>query len=360
MNSNEIQKDKIKSTLIKIESLQKEYEVTLQQYQEAGQNYIASIQTTTTNPCEQYKSDSIGISQKCYDKIWSDQGCTTKAPDATTDWAKTQTLLGLVNDVYLWATLTDDDHRKGCYGDTTNYTTNTSPVYPNTTFFTALPGRTWWGTKGLTEGPANSQEECETMCANSEQCSGATFNPVKKYCWTRTGESNITSGQDSDYALITKQKEALSIMKYLNDRLLSLNEQIAYEFKGIYPEVKEQYDAKNVKQQQLTISYDKLVEQKRSLENQLREYNSIQQEEDNQIIYVNQQNMSFRFWFLVTGLVLLITIKRMIGSSMSPFSIVIWFLIILLLVILSYSLSTPAGFLVWFGFLVAVILRGIA
>ena len=49
MNSNEIQKDKIKSTLIKIESLQKEYEVTLQQYQEAGQNYITSIQTSKTN-----------------------------------------------------------------------------------------------------------------------------------------------------------------------------------------------------------------------------------------------------------------------------------------------------------------------
>ena len=31
MNSNEIQNDKIKSTLIKVETLQKEYEVTLQQ-----------------------------------------------------------------------------------------------------------------------------------------------------------------------------------------------------------------------------------------------------------------------------------------------------------------------------------------
>jgi hypothetical protein len=283
MNLNEIENDKIKLSLIKIESLQKEYEVTLQQYQEAGQNYINAIKINNT----------------------------IKVP--------TQ----------------------------------------NTNSFIALAGRTWWGTKGLTEGPANSQEECETMCANSDQCSGATFNPVKKYCWTRTGESDITVGQDSDYALITKQREALSIMKYLNDRLLSLNDEIAYEFKNINPEVKEQYEAKQQKQQQLNASYSQLLEQKRELETQLREYNSIGEKESNQSTYVVQQNMSYNFWVLIAGFVLFITIKRMIGVSVSPISISIWFIIILLLVMLSYNLSTPAGFLVWFGFLVAIITRWI-
>jgi hypothetical protein len=277
MNLTEIENDKIKLSLIKIESLQKEYEVTLQQYQESGQNYIQTMQVNN----------------------------------------------------------------------------------PNTNSFTALAGRTWWGTKGLTEGPANSQEECETMCANSEQCSGATFNPVKKYCWTRSGESDITTGQDSDYALITKQKEALSIMKYLNDKLLSLNDEITYEFKNINPEVKEQYEDKQQKQQQLNASYSQLLEQKRELETQMREYNSLSEKESNQSTYVVQQNMSYNFWVLIAGLVLFITIKRMIGVAVSPISISIWFIIILLLVMLSYNLSTPAGFLVWIGFLVAIITRWI-
>lgn len=277
MNLTEIQNDKIKLSLIKIESLQKEYEVTLQQYQESGQNYIQTMEVNN----------------------------------------------------------------------------------PNTNSFTALAGRTWWGTKGLTEGPANTQEECETMCANSEQCSGATFNPVKKYCWTRSGESDITTGQDSDYALITKQKEALSIMKYLNDKLLSLNDEITYEFKNINPEVKEQYEDKQQKQQQLNASYSQLLEQKRELETQMREYNSLSEKESNQSTYVVQQNMSYNFWVLIAGLVLFITIKRMIGTVVSPVSISIWFIIILLLVMLSYNISTPAGFLVWFGFLVAIITRWI-
>lgn len=357
MNSNEIQNDKIQSTLIKVETLQKEYEVTLQQYQEAGKNYITTLQSVSSNPCENYKKDSTGISQACYEKIWSDQGCTsTGIVNANTDWAKAQTLDGLVYDSYLWATLTDDTHRKGCYGDSTNYTTNTSPVNPNTSVFKALQGRTWWGTAGLSEGPVNTQEECENMCANSDQCSGATFNPVKRYCWTRTGDNGITAGLDTDYALVTQQKAALSVMKYLNDRLLTLNKQITDELQNINPEVRQQYEEKNQKQQELNTSYNKLLEQKIELDKQLQEYYSIDQEENNQSIYVNQQNVSLRFWVLITSLVVLITIKRMFGSESPPIAMTIWILIIIVLIILTYSLSSPAGFLMWFVVLVAIIL----
>ena len=45
----EIQNDKINSALIKLETLQKEYEVTLQQYQEAGKNYITALQSNDNN-----------------------------------------------------------------------------------------------------------------------------------------------------------------------------------------------------------------------------------------------------------------------------------------------------------------------
>lgn len=275
MNSNEIQNDKIKSTMIKVETLQKEYEVTLQQYQEAGKNYITSLQ----------------------------------------------------NDYY-----------------------NT-----NTNNFTALQGRTWWGKSGLSEGQVNTQEECENMCANSDKCSGATFNSVRRYCWTRTGDNEITAGVDSDYALVTQQKAVLSVMKYLNERLLTLNKQITDELQNINPEVIQQYEEKNQKQQELNMSYNKLLEQKIELDKQLQEYYSINQEESNQSIYVTQKNVSFRFWVLITALVVLITLKIIFGSESPPISMTIWFLIIIVLIILTYSLSTPTGFLIWVVLLLAVI-----
>ena len=451
MNSNEIQNDKIKSTLIKVEALQKEYEVTLQQYQEAGKNYIAALQYDTlnpSNPCSKYTKDSKGISQDCYRKIWKDQGCIT-SPDWALGWAQGQTLENLVYDSYqwatltdenhrkgcyenstnystktnpvypnsinpcanytkntygisqpcyrkmwtdqgciapeqgagnfngttfeniaydsyLWATLTDDHHRKGCYGNSTNYSTKTAPVYPDTTdttttntnksYFSALKGRTWWGTAPLSEGPASTQEECENMCANSDKCSGATFNPVKRYCWTRSGDSNISTGQDDDYALISQQKEALSVMQVLNDKLLDLNNQITTELSNINPEVKQQQTDKKLKQQQLTESYQELLNQKNVIDTQLQEYYSVEQDEMNQSLYTNSQNISLRFWVLITCLILLVTIKQFFGSENPPLSVTIWLLIIIVLIILTYTLNTPSGFMMWFLLLVAIIL----
>ena len=256
----EIQNDKIKTTLLKVEALQKEYEVTLQQYQEAGKTYITSLQTDSPN-------------------------------------------------------------------------------------FIALKGRTWWGTTGLSEGTVSSQEECENMCSNSNECSGATFNPVKHYCWTRKGDSTITVGLDDDYALLTKQKESLSAMTRLNEKILDLNTQISNELTNINPQVEAQNKEKILKQQQLNTSYKQLLEQKIEMEKQLQEYYSLEQEEDNQSIYANQQNVSLRFWVLITCLILLITIKRMFGLSSFSASIIFWILIFIVVLILTYNLNSPSGFI---------------
>jgi chromosome segregation ATPase len=260
--------DIIKSTLIKVETLQKEYEVTLQQYQEAGQNYITDLQTN---------------------KI------------------------------------------------------------------TALKGRTWWGAAGLKEGSVQTQEECENMCASSKECSGATFNPVKRYCWTRTGKSKVTVGREDDYALISRQKATMSIMKYLNKRLLNLNEEIQYELNKIQPEIKEQYEAKHKKQKQLQNSYDKLLEHKIKIDEELEEYNSIEQDENNQILFVNQQSLSYKLWVVLACLILFVTIKQMYGDDIKskPFFILIF---IIILIILSYTLSSPSGIFMWFILLIFVII----
>jgi hypothetical protein len=280
MNSNEIQNDNIKSSLMKIETLQKEYEVMLQQYQEAGKNYITSLESES----------SIDID--------------------------------------------------------------------NTNKFKALKGRTWWGTSALSEGTVESQEECETMCANSSECSGATFNPVKRYCWTRSGDASITVGTEDDYALVTQQKSALSIMKYLNERLLELNKQIASEIKNINPQIKEQNEEKNNKQYLLDTSYEQLLEQKKELDKQLQEYASMEEDNDNSSLYVNQQNIMFKMLLLVASILLLATIKSTMGTS-APMSIIIKLIAVIILIVLTYSLSSPFGFFMWFMVLIGAIVLNV-
>jgi hypothetical protein len=316
---DKITNDKIKSAVIKIKALQQEYEVTLQEYQESGENLINYLQNDNTNPCRNYTKDSTGISQKCYEKIWADQGCTNfTSVDANTDLVKAQTLDKLVNDSFLKATSTDNTSRSTCYGNTTKFTTNTNPIYPDTILFASLKGKNWWGTSGLKEGTVSTQQECEDMCSNIKQCSGATFNPVQRNCWARSGIAPITAGKDNEYALVISSKqEMLSTIRYLNQRLLDLNNQITNELRNINPELIKQYNAKASIQTQLNVSYDKLLQEKMALKQDLAENYSIEQEEYNQSLYVNKESMYFKLWILFTFIIVIITLTQIFGSNNS-------------------------------------------
>ena len=225
--------DTINNSVLKISTLEAEYDMYLKQYQEAYKNYV-NILNTSSNPCENYMLESKGISQECYNKIWSDQGCTTQAPGID-NWQTEQTYDDLVKDSYLQATLEDADNRENCYGDSTEYTTKIEPTYSLGKEYTELPERTWWGTYGIKEGPSNSKEECISMCASDSSCTGATFNPVKRYCWTRGGDGTISVGSSDEVALIPKIQMILLTLSELNNKLLSINEQLREETAKINP-----------------------------------------------------------------------------------------------------------------------------
>ena len=278
---NKTNNDKMNETLLKIEVLQKEYDVTLQQYQEAVQNYINSLETS----------------------------------------------------------LTTDSSSKD-----------------NSSNFTALKGRTWWGAQGLKEGTVSNQSECISMCSSDDKCSGATFNPVKRYCWARSGDGPISPGLDTDNALVSNQTAAMSIMKYLNGQLLDLNKQLTTELSSINPQIKEQIEEKDKKQQELNTSYQKLLEQKKEMQTEMGQLNSINKNNQNQSLFTNEQNISNRFWVLITFLVLWFTIRKMFNLPSPSISFAIWLIIISSFIILTFNLTTSGGFLLCFGVFTMIIL----
>ena len=334
--------DTINNAILKIETLEKEYDVFLKQYQEAYKNYI-NILNTSSNPCEKYKLESKGVSQECYNKIWSDQKCTTEA-STIGDWQNDQTYDGLVNDSYLWATLTDDAHRKGCYGDTTDYTTSLEPTYSLGKEFAELPGRTWWGTHGLKEGAASTKEECISMCASNSSCTGATFNPVKRYCWTRSGDGTVSAGLSDDNALVPKLKSVMLILNRLNDKLMTINNELRSETKKITPQIKEEKEANDKKLQKFDEYYNELNTNKSEMAKLLNEYNSVDADLTNQTLFVNQQNLSFRVWALVSFILCLAIFKKMKGSTNSTIDLLINIVFVISVIILIFSLSKPTGF----------------
>ena len=330
-----------------------------------GSVFVCKGGTRDTGGGVVYKKNSY---QNLQNQQWQDVGsccisAMTIAPDGTFIGIGTGSTTGGNNKLYTKDSYTDlTTAWKGPYGSSCcviGITTVPNPNYvepDNSANYVSLQGRTWWGTGGAKEGTVNSQEECENMCANAGNCTGATFNPVKRYCWARTGDGIITAGLDSDYALVPKQKAALSIMKKINDKLITINEQISAELKNSSQDVQQQTQQQKLQQQKLSDSYQRLLEQKIEMEKSIQEHNSIEEESENQNLYANQQTVSMRFWTLITCLVLLITITKLFGASNPPLAIMLWLSIIIVLLVLTYSLSSPSGFAMWFIVLVGIIL----
>jgi hypothetical protein len=118
-NENEFINIDKTSLALDLETLSANYTNLLTRYKQAVLDYTDSLTTQSARPCVKYNANSKDIDQACYNDIWRKAGCTTTGVvNANTNWAKSQTLNGLIYDSFLWATMTDDTHRRGCYGTT--------------------------------------------------------------------------------------------------------------------------------------------------------------------------------------------------------------------------------------------------
>lgn len=320
---NQTNNNEIETASIKVRKLEKKYDILLKQYQESLNNYISIMQTNSANPCNSYSASSIGLSQDCIDKIWSDQKCT--APDMIqSSSVSSQTLDDIVQTAFTTATSTDTTDRQNCYGTSTTYSTATAPVYPNQVEFTTLPERAWWGTgSSATSGPATSDSECQGMCSADPTCSGATFNSGKQYCWTRTGEAPLNPAESGDFAILSTEKAALLTMQTINVQLINLNNEIAAELKIINPAVVNMTAEQNAKNSELLKNYTKLELQNAAIAEQLVEYESLKTGTDDTTVAVEQQNMTLRFWALIAMILVVICIFQTAGAGAGIIGIVL-------------------------------------
>lgn len=200
--------------------------------------------------------------------------------------------------------------------------------------FTSSQGRNFWGASALNEGPAASLEDCETMCASDINCSGATYQGDKNYCYTRTGEGELVSGEENDYALIPQIRSSLMILQNLNTQLLNLNTQIESEMTSLYPIAKADLAAKNEKQRELNQWYLQLLEEQALIAEKLGEYETLEQEYDNNSLMVNQQNLLLKFWSIFAIVVLAILFKVIFKVQGTSF-IFLFLTVLLILIFLS-------------------------
>jgi len=536
-NNNNIVNDDSDSIVLNLESLTAEYDNLLIKYNQAIADYSNYLLQETETPCGLYNSDSKGIDQRCYDFIWKSAGCGngTLHPQANWSWQQSQTMDGLINDAYYWATQTDYNHRMGCYGNPgnpytiigvgtdgrlysrqgldapweyinddsngnivsictgadgktifctnvayeywyktswdaphwqgpiptsccnigvaqgqdgtligvgtdhtlwSNYTSDinsnhyktASPsewiaqagvaIAPDGSIFVVgydnfvykknsyknLPSQTWqrmdtgwntccvksitiapdgtfigvgtddqlysktnykdlstqwighynppsccvvsittvanpnynvanyntstqpnynvqqqpliavqgqsfWGTGPIGQQTINSVGECQALCSSTANCSGATFNPDSKICMLRTGEGTTVPSSSNDYAIIPKGLQLLNIANNLNLQLTNINQQILNKINDGQSTYNIQVSERQQKTKLLEENYKKLREERNKIEKTIHEYESLDKEQSDGNIAINQNYYSFLLLLALSVFVFIILYK---------------------------------------------------
>lgn len=292
-NQNKQKENKSNSLTMDLENLQQKYTNLLTQYKSAVNEYTNFLSEQGSQPCAKFNGDSKNIDQVCYDHIWSRSGCkTTGFVNATTDWAKSQTLNDLIYDSFLWATMTDPQHRQGCYGDSTDYSKATDPDYKiNTPSLVSIKGHAFNGTGIAGQSDASTLQECEAACANLSSCSGATF--ISNKCLLRTGDSPIVSANEESFAIIPKAKQLLLNMEDINQQLIETNREITNKISVIKPIYNKNVNESSNKTQELISNYKDLIGERENILDLLRQYETLDSIDDQNQIKINRNYYSY-------------------------------------------------------------------
>ena len=293
-------REEAKSSIMNLEKLKLEYSLQLNAYKQAIADYINYLQQNAQTPCNNYSADTTGISQACYTDIWQKSGCGTGNVNvnANSSWATSQTLNGLINDSWLWATETDSEHRDGCYGsNNTNYNTSTAPDFNiNTPPMTTMPGKAFWGSGSSSVSTGGTVEQCQALCSSTTNCSGATYNPTaygQPMCFLRTGDGQVVPALDTDVAIIPEAQKYLLIIETINNKLISTNRQIQNVINQSQPVYNSMQTEGQEQNKELIQNYMKLVVERERIAETLKSYEDLDKSEQQGQMRVTQKQYSY-------------------------------------------------------------------
>jgi hypothetical protein len=187
--------------------------------------------------------------------------------------------------------------------------------------YVTLSGKTYWGTGAIQQKPGSSISDCTALCSNDVKCKGATFDSKDNTCWTRTGNSSLTSGADTQSAIISELTNAALNLQNLNDKLLSLNNQIRnFKIEG-FDNIHSQQDDVNVviidNNSDLKDQYNILSNERKKIQKILQEQTKISLDNKNMELYNAQNRTYYTLWAYLAFVFIIIFIKMVIYPEMN-------------------------------------------
>jgi hypothetical protein len=159
-----------------------------------------------------------------------------------------------------------------------------------------IKNATFWGTGPIAQNNSATLQECSASCASTNGCTGATFNATdsaKPMCWLRSGDTEVTGGKESDYAIVPKVSQLLLIIQKINLRLSDINQQIQTLTKNS----KETYDSQTPERKtnmaELARQYIQLNEEREKIDNTINDYQTLDQQQIQGDLTANKNYYSF-------------------------------------------------------------------
>jgi hypothetical protein len=225
--------------------------------------------------------------------------------------------------------------------------------------FTVTQGQRYWGTSGIKDVVVNKVEECQAACAEDAKCTGATFNASSGYCWVRSGSGSVTVGNNNnEYAIMPVISQNINNLKYLNDRLVELNQKIISELNKTEPIVLNEIENKDIRRMEMEEANQKLMEERKQIYDLLDQHNDLNSQYDENSLYVNQSNAQYIVWSVIAIVIIVLIVRLVVMPESSLIDHVKFAFVIILIFIFIVTLTkmyNPTGFL-FFGLFVILII----
>jgi hypothetical protein len=185
----------------------------------------------------------------------------------------------------------------------------------NTSFVT-VPNASFWGQSAISSQQFSNINDCLNSCTSTSSCSGATYNNTSQKCSLRQGTGDVISSKSgTESAIVPASLQYSYQLKNLNQQLLDLNQQMTTSLQQSYNNYQTSVQPQQQQKQILTNNHGILQEDREKIGLMIREFQMLNEADDNSKIVVTQEYSRYIVYLLVAILLIVLVLKFSIFSG---------------------------------------------
>jgi len=186
------------------------------------------------------------------------------------------------------------------------YSTAKEPNYNiNAKKYTIIQGQSFWGSKPISQVGGLKLNECMASVASTPGATGATFNK-DKVCFLRGGDGLSIPSAENDFSIVPKSQQLLKVVETVSADLKSVNEKMQKKIDRVREIYGNQVQDRDVNNYDLIGQHDKLQKERKVIQDMLKQYQNLENEESEAGLFVTQNYYGFFLLFLISIIFIII------------------------------------------------------